>query len=88
MKKRIVYGFFLLAVAFVISQCTNKKNTVVTRAYHNLTSRYNGYYWATESIKDGVFKIEQGYKDDYARILPLLNLFFLKWIRLLKSLRL
>jgi tetratricopeptide (TPR) repeat protein len=58
--------FLLLAVS-----CTNKKNTVVTRAFHNLTSRYNGYYWATESINDGLFKIEQGHKEDYNKILPL-----------------
>ena len=51
--------------------CTNKKNTLVTRTFHNITSRYNGYYWATESIKDGLFKIDQSYKDDFSKTLPL-----------------
>ena len=64
--------FIVFGLAFALFQgCSNKKNTVVTRAFHNLTSHYNGYYWATESIKDGVYKIEQGHKEDYNKILPL-----------------
>lgn len=35
-----------------------------------MTARYNGYYYATESIKEGVDKIERTNKDDYDRILP------------------
>ncbi|MFO0321456.1 MAG: tetratricopeptide repeat protein [Bacteroidota bacterium] len=40
------------------------------RAYHNLTARYNGYYYATESIKEGVDKITNSYKFDYDKYLP------------------
>ncbi len=40
------------------------------RGYHNLTARFNGYYYATESIKDGEDKIRTGYKYDYDRLLP------------------
>lgn len=71
MKKGFVYFSSLLLIAVIVSQCTNKKNTLITRTFHNITSRYNGYYWATESVKDGVFKIEQSYKDDYTKILPM-----------------
>lgn len=55
----------------VASACTTKKNTRVTRAYHNLTSRYNGYFYARESMKDAADKITQIYKDDYSALLPL-----------------
>lgn len=50
--------------------CSTKKNTVVTRTFHNINSRFNGFYWATESVKDGVAKIEKSNVDDYSRILP------------------
>jgi tetratricopeptide (TPR) repeat protein len=42
----------------------------VHRGYHNLTARYNGYYYATESIKEGEDKIKSGFKYDYDRFLP------------------
>ena len=43
----------LLTVAILFQNCTTKKNTFVHRGYHNLTARFNGYYWSNEAIKDG-----------------------------------
>ena len=40
------------------------------RGYHNLTARFNGYYYATESIKEGEEKIKESYKFDYDQVLP------------------
>lgn len=40
------------------------------RGYHNLTARFNGYYYATESIKEGEDKIRTSYKYDYDLLLP------------------
>lgn len=63
----------IVASAFVLlafSSCKTNKNTFVHRGYHNLTARYNGYYYATESIKDGEDKIRKSYKYDYDKILP------------------
>jgi tetratricopeptide (TPR) repeat protein len=54
--------------------CSNKKNTFAHRTYHNITARYNGYYYACEAIKDGVFKLEGAHKDDYTRVLPVYKL--------------
>jgi len=50
--------------------CTTKKNTWVTRHFHNTTSRFNGYFYANESVKDGLFKLETTRKEDYSKILP------------------
>lgn len=50
--------------------CKTNKNTFVHRGYHNLTARYNGYYYATESVKEGVEKIRISYKYDYDQLLP------------------
>ncbi|MBA3681088.1 MAG: tetratricopeptide repeat protein [Bacteroidetes bacterium] len=65
--KRFIYplAFVLLFVA-----CSTKKNTVVSRAYHNMTARYNGYYYSCENIDEGVYKIEKANKDNFDKILP------------------
>ncbi len=40
------------------------------RTYHNMTSRYNVYFYAVESRKEGVNKLEKAHKDDYTHLLP------------------
>lgn len=54
----------------LISSCTQYKNTFIHRGYHNMTSRYNVYFYARESLKEAVRKLEKNNKDDYTRILP------------------
>jgi len=67
-------GFFFALFAAVLllltSACTTKKNTWVTRTFHNTTSRFNGYFYANESVKDGLIKLEANRKEDYSKILP------------------
>ncbi len=65
--KRFI-SIFILAV--VLASCSTKKNTVVSRAYHNLTARYNGYYYSCENIDEGYYKIEKANKDNFDKILP------------------
>ncbi len=65
--KRFI-SIFILAV--VLASCSTKKNTVVSRAYHNLTARYNGYYYSCENIDEGFYKIEKANKDNFDKILP------------------
>jgi tetratricopeptide (TPR) repeat protein len=62
--------FTYLSFILLLASCSTKKNTVVSRAYHNLTARYNGYYYSTESIKEGVYKIENNNKENYDKTLP------------------
>lgn len=69
-KKPLLLFLFSFGCFIFIGGCTTKKNTIVTRAFHNLTSRFNGFFYATESVKEGVVKIEQAHKDDYTKILP------------------
>jgi hypothetical protein len=44
---------------------------VLTRNYHNLTAHYNGYFYAKESLKEGVAVIDDNHKDRYDQVLPL-----------------
>jgi tetratricopeptide (TPR) repeat protein len=50
--------------------CSTKKNTTVSRGYHNITAKFNGYYYSTVNINDGIYKIEQGNKENYDKTLP------------------
>lgn len=59
-----------LVLLILLVGCKTNKNTFIHRGYHNLTARYNGYYYATESIKEGEEKIRTSYKYDYDRLLP------------------
>lgn len=63
-----------IAVLLLAPACSQKKNTVVSRGYHNMTSRYNGYFYAKESMKDGLSKLNDSYEDDYTEILPLFRI--------------
>ena len=54
-----------------MGSCSTKKNTLVSRGFHNLTARYNGYYYSCENINEGVYKIEKNNKDDFEKTLPI-----------------
>ncbi len=62
----LIAGFFI----FLFTACTQYKNKLINRAYHDVTLRYNVYFYARESLKDGVQKLEDAYKDDYTELLP------------------
>jgi len=65
---RFVIPVIILMIA---GSCSTKKNTVVTRSYHNLTSHYNIYFNAYDSYYLGIKKSESSFKDDYSNQLPL-----------------
>ncbi|MFA5816023.1 MAG: tetratricopeptide repeat protein [Bacteroidales bacterium] len=58
-------------ILMIAGSCSTKKNTVVTRSYHNLTSHYNIYFNAYDSYYQGIKKSESSFKDDYNNQLPL-----------------
>lgn len=70
LKKSFTYILSGVFVLLSVWGCKTNKNTFIHRGYHNLTARYNGYYYATESIKEGEDKIRKSYKYDYDRLLP------------------
>ena len=60
----------LLISVFLISSCSTKKKTYVSRKYHDVTAKYNGYFNGNESLKYGIKKVEESHNDDYLNILP------------------
>ena len=55
----------------ILMGCSTKKNTPVSRAYHNVTAHYNVYFNAKESLKSGLKRINQAIPDDYTHTLPI-----------------
>lgn len=70
MKDLFKYIFVSVAFVLALSGCKTNKNTFIHRGYHNLTARFNGYYYATESIREGEDKIKTDFRYDYDRFLP------------------
>jgi tetratricopeptide (TPR) repeat protein len=55
----------------ITASCTTKKNTVVTRSYHNVTSHYNIYFNGYDSYNQALKKSETSFRDDFNSQLPL-----------------
>lgn len=62
---------YLAGLSLLLSACSTKQNTVVSRAFHNLTARYNGLYYSTVNLEDGIFRLEKNNKENYEKILPI-----------------
>ena len=70
MLRRFLSLSALLLILVVISGCSTKKNTLLSRSYHQLTSRYNTFFNGNESFKRGVDRINKQYEYDFTRNLP------------------
>lgn len=51
--------------------CSTKKNTPITRRYHNITARYNTLYNGRVAFDEGIEAQEKGHVDNYTEILPM-----------------
>lgn len=67
MKIRLSY----LLVAPLLVACSSESNTWISKAFHNTTAHYNGYYYALEEIQKIEQAIQRNHKDDYNQILRL-----------------
>lgn len=71
MKRFLLHTISLLLLIPIFWGCSTEKNTRASRTFHNVTSHYNVYFNASESVKSGVANIEQNIEDDYTRLLPI-----------------
>lgn len=51
--------------------CSQQKNTIIHRGYHNLTSHYNGFFNGRLALQDAHRKMKEGYAEDYTNLLPI-----------------
>jgi tetratricopeptide (TPR) repeat protein len=62
---------FFIILCGGLHACSAKKDTVISRNYHALTSHFNILFNGEEAFKKGIDGINQGYKDDWFEQLPI-----------------
>jgi len=69
--KRILFLSVTVLTVIVFSfSCSRSKDSFTSKLYHQTTSKYNGYFYAEESLKEGIATLEVQHKDDWKKILP------------------
>jgi tetratricopeptide (TPR) repeat protein len=71
LKNKISYNFIIVLLVFIISGCSTKKNTWSTRAFQDISTRYNVYFNGTLSYNEGLKNILKANKEDYSNIIPM-----------------
>ncbi|KGL62566.1 tetratricopeptide repeat protein [Polaribacter sp. Hel1_85] len=66
--KKIV---LILSVFAVIYSCSTKKDTVVSRNWHSLNTKFNVLFNGKEAFKKGIDAINNDYEDDWFQQLPI-----------------
>lgn len=66
---RYIPLLFLAIGLSLMSGCSTKKKNFLSRAYHNVTAKYNVYWNGKEAMKEGVNTLAKGHTDDYEEIL-------------------
>jgi outer membrane protein assembly factor BamD (BamD/ComL family) len=65
------YRNTIVVVLILLGGCSTKKNTWLSRNYHNLTAHYNVYFNGEESFKAGDQAIRENHQDNYTKVLPM-----------------
>jgi len=60
-----------LAAIVLLSGCSTKKNTAMSRFYHSFTTRYNVKFNGKVSYRDGIEAMQKANIDDYTDFLPM-----------------
>ena len=55
----------------VLTSCSTKNNTPMTRAWHSFAAHYNTLYNGQMAYLDGLEAQQKGHKDDYTQLLPM-----------------
>jgi tetratricopeptide (TPR) repeat protein len=64
----------IIALVVFSSGCRSKKNTLIKRAYHDITAHYNGYFNAKLKIDNTEKQNEKSFQDKYDDILPVFKI--------------
>ena len=56
---------------YLLTGCSQEKNTLFSRTYHNTTAHYNAYFLARERMKEVDFTLWQSHKDDYTGVIEI-----------------
>lgn len=73
MMKKIRISSFLVSmlVVLLLMGCSTQKNNFVNRSYHTINAKYNGFFNARESYREGVKRLGEMHSDNYENILSI-----------------
>ena len=71
MRARTYIYLFSLLLIGMLTSCSTKKNTGLTRFYHSTTAHFNTLYNAQVAFDEGVEAQEKGHVDNYTGLLPM-----------------
>ncbi|MGQ1890400.1 type IX secretion system periplasmic lipoprotein PorW/SprE [Thermophagus sp. OGC60D27] len=66
-RKYLIY----LVTLLLFVHCSTKKNTWVSRSYHNLTAKYNVLFNGLQSFEEGRQQMRQSLNNDFFDLLPM-----------------
>ena len=61
----------ILSVFAILSSCSTRKDTIVSRNWHSLNTKFNVLFNGKEAFKEGIDGINESYKDDWFEQLPI-----------------
>ncbi|ARS36865.1 tetratricopeptide repeat protein [Pontibacter actiniarum] len=70
MNKKPLHLFFILA-GLLLAACSAERNNPLSKAYHNTTARYNGYFLAKEKMRLLEEQLQEQMQYDYSQVLPI-----------------
>lgn len=70
LNKNPLYILFILA-GLLLSACSAERNNPMSKAYHNTTARYNGYFLAKEKLRLLEEQLQEQTVYDYSQVLPI-----------------
>jgi tetratricopeptide (TPR) repeat protein len=71
LKNTILYITLFALPVLLLCDCSTKKNTLVSRTYHELTTRYNVHFNGKQSYNEGIAFINSSNKEEYSAIIPM-----------------
>ncbi len=72
MKVRFIYTVYLVLLTgliFLLNACSQEKNTLVSKGWHNLNARDNAYFLARERTKELEAEIDSKTQSNYNKVL-------------------
>ncbi len=70
MRKYTLFIFILLFISACATQKSRSDQSKVGQFYHNLTSKYNGYFNANELVQESIAQLNEQHIDNYNKLLP------------------
>ena len=71
MKASFKIATLLVVTTFILTSCSRKKNSFLSRNFHAVTAEFNALYNGYNALTDGVESLNEGYVDNYWEVLPI-----------------